>query len=224
MVYLYTYLIVVIFVSLRLGFYLCSTLDYYDWRYDKKDYLSAFLLFSILWPLFLLKPKYFVTPSELFTIEYSVANTQRECDLFLKHPPSCGSVIRFYTNNDGSYGCFEFYAADVEAALYNSSQASTHQMNDEEGALLKWVMTRDESFNEVVDIPEVLTGFEHIADGLIRSGNVKRAYCSMCRRMIDNNELKYKDDHGRAGWNANRIFCPEQHRLLAVETVHFFMG
>ena len=215
-----------ILVSFRLGYYLYSSLDSYDWQYDKIEYLGAFFFFTILWPLFLFKSKSFVAPSDLFSIEYSAANTQRERDQLWNNPPPCGSVIRFdndFGNSEGTCGCFEFDAADVEMTLRNRLQESPHLMNEDEGALLKWILARDETFKGAADVPAVWTGFERVADRLIRSGKVKKTYCSACCQDIDVNQLVYNDDHGKPGWNVNRVFCPAKHCLLAVETTHFFM-
>lgn len=215
-----------ILVMFRLGYYLHSKLDSYDWRYDKAEYLGTFFFFSILWPLFLVKSKYFIAPRDLFSIEYSVANSQRERDLLWHNPPPCGAIIRFGNeigSPEGTYGDFEFDAADVEIALRYQLQASPHLEHEDEGALLKWVAARDEAFKEPADVPAVWAGFKSVADHLIRSGKVKRIYCSACCQDIDVNQLVYSDDHGKPGWNVNRVFCPDKHRLLAVETTHFFM-
>ena len=225
MFYLYAYLIVMILVSFRLGYYLYSSLDRYDWQYDKTEYLGAFFFFTILWPLFLFKSKSFVAPSDLFSIEYSAANTQRERDQLWNNPPLCGAIIRFGNEigrSQGTCGSFEFDAADVEIALRNRLQESPHLMNDD-GALLKWVLARDETFKGAADVPSILTDFECIADGLICAGKVKRVNCSACEQDFDLNKLVCTEDQGLPGWNVNRVFCPKGHRLLAVETTHLFM-
>lgn len=227
MLYLYAYLSISILVSLRLGYYMLTRLDEYDWRYDGFDHWFMFFFGLLFWPVLLRKPEQLITPDALFRVSFSHANTHRERDRLWNAPPPCASVIRFY-EGVGMYeeaeGCFEFDAAEVEAALREALHEAPHLQNDDEGALLRWVARRDETTIEPTDVPTAWGRFQYIADSLIRSGKVKCVYCSACEREIGVDQLAYEDDRYRPGWNYNRIICPDGHPLLVVETIHLHMA
>lgn len=78
-----------------------------------------------------------IAPNDLFSVEFSFADTQRERTQLWNHPPPCSAVIRFnekVRSYEDADGYFEFDAVDVEMALSAILQELPHLMNDDEGA------------------------------------------------------------------------------------------
>jgi hypothetical protein len=97
-----------------------------------------------------------------------------------------------------------------------------HLVNTDEGALLNWVQKRDGELSTTTDVPSMWWRFEFIADELIRSGKAK-VRCRECNSSLKPDQLQINDDAGKAGWNFNRIMCPNGHALLVTENMHMLV-
>ena len=150
---------------------------------------------------------------------------EKERERLWKHPPPCGSVIR-YTQKYGyeeRHGEFLFSAADVERELKNALRENPHLVNTDEGALLNWVQRRDDSVTEPTDVPLIWDRFKYVANDLVRAGKAD-IFCMECESAIGADQITTNDDSGKPSWNFDRVICPQGHKLLVVETVHLMTG
>jgi len=106
--------------------------------------------------------------------------------------------------------------------LHKVLHESPHLAGTDEGELLNWVKNRDETLTDATDVPELWWRFEFIADELVRSGKAKTR-CQKCNESLNTDQLQTDDDTGKAGWNFNRIICPQGHNLLVTEGMHLMI-
>ena len=198
-------------------------LDDYDWRYNKSGIWVIFVLSCVAWPLLLIKPANLIDPSNSFCGGIvGLAARQRERDQLWNNPPPCGERIRYrqgHGRNEEPHGEFIFDAADVEADLIDRLQKTPNLKEDDEGAILNWLRHRDESISESTEVPTAWRRFQYVANALVRSG-IGTVHCLQCDKEITREQLIFDDDHGKPGWNSNRLACPDGHKLIAVKRVH----
>jgi len=156
MIFFYVYCGGALLVALRLGWHMIFKLDRYDWYYNKGDIWISFALSVVLWPLMLIKPRNLIDQRKLFEDRFGIAARMRVRDELWENPPPCGSVI-FYRQEHGhyeeTYGEFLFSAAEVEQALRGRLKESPNLSKDDEGAILNWLLRRDESLTHSTDVP-----------------------------------------------------------------------
>ncbi len=225
MIILYFYLFTSLIVAIRLGAYIAFSLDQYDWQYNQYGIWVAIVLCTIFWPLLLIKPMVLINPRSIFTTDLDFASSSREYDRLRDNPPPCGTAIRYHPahqHGEDVFGEFLFRAEDVEQVLRQTLKESPHLSNTDEGALLSWVKNHDETLTGATDVPELWSRFKYIADKLVRSGKAK-IRCRECNASLKPDQLQTNDDTGKAGWNFNRLVCPQGHNLLVTENVHLLM-
>jgi hypothetical protein len=156
--------------------------------------------------------------------EKMLDDAQEERARLRENPPPCGLLIH-YAQEYGygeTHGEFQFKAADVEQELKNFLRENPHLTNDDEGAILNWTKGCDESFTEPTDVPSIWSRFQYVANNLVRAGKAE-IYCRECNAVIGVDQIGTNDDHGKRGWNFDRVVCPHGHTLIAVESVHLAM-
>ena len=215
---LYIYAAGALLIALRLGWHMIFRLDRFDWECDKGNIWMTFLFLAVFWPLMVIIPRNLINPSKLFEGHFGLAVRMR----LSENPPPCGSLIRYrqehgwYTE---TYGEFLFQASHVEQLLRQRLAESPHLFNDDEGAIFNWLCRRNEALIEPTDVPSAWGRFDLIANYLVRNGSAK-VQCLKCGIDIEQRKLVTKDDHGRPGWNFDRLACPNGHDLLVVKTGH----
>jgi hypothetical protein len=151
-------------------------------------------------------------------------DAEKERSRLWENPPPCGSVIRFSQDcvYEDVHGEFQFRTADVENELKNFLRENPHLANDDEGAILNWTKGCDESLTKPTDVPSIWSRFQYVADNLVRAGKAE-IYCRECNAVIGIDQIGTNDDHGKRGWNFDRVACQTGHNLLVVESVHLAM-
>ncbi len=201
-----------------LGWHMAFRLDRFDWHYSKGDVWGAFVLSTLLWPLML---RNLMAPTKLFEGNYGIAASRREEARLWNNPPPCGALILYrpHRHDEEIFGEFTFHSADLEDALVDKLHENPHLAKNDEGAILNWLRQRDDSITVPTVVPQAWWRFEFIADKVLRNGRGE-VRCLKCNEPIPMNKLLQKDDHGRRGWNSNRLVCPNGHQLLVVKTIH----
>jgi len=222
MIFFYVYLGIALLFAVRLGWHMFFKLDRYDWQYSKGDIWVSFALSTILWPLILIKPRYLIDPGKLLEGSFGIAARMRLRDELWINPPPCGSVI-FYRQEHGdcweTFGEFLFPASEVEKALRRRLKESPNLLRDDEGAILNWLLHRDEMLVHPTNVPSLWSRFQYVANDLVRAGSAK-VRCRKCGIDLSSGELVTNDEYGRIGWNLDQIACPNGHDLLVVKRMH----
>lgn len=219
---LYIYATGALLVAVRLAWHMTFRLDGYDWYYNKEQIWVSFGLTAVLWPLTLIRPRILIDPRNLFEDSFGIAARMRERDQLRENPPPCGSLIRYrqehgpYTE---TYGEFLFQAPQVEQALRQHLSGAPNLFNDDDGVILNWTCGRDEALIEPPDVPSAWARIEFVANDLIRAGKAD-VKCLKCAIDIEQSKIVTDDDRGRAGWNYDRLLCPNGHNLLVVRRFH----
>ncbi len=216
------YLTVAVAVATRLGWYMVTRLDHFDWHHSKPEIWGMFIFATLLWPLVVIKPQNLIDPAELFSGPYHLAARMREEELLRSHPPACGQTVR-YRQSPGrgteTFGEFTFSSVDLEKATVATLQENPHLANDHESAILNWLRQRNDSIKTPTAVPEAWWRFQFIADDELRAGRGKIS-CLKCNTQIPDRLLRQQDDCGNVGWNFDRLICPAGHPLLAFGSVH----
>lgn len=119
-----------------------------------------------------------------------------------------------------SRGAREFVFRSEDVADWLTRRLEDDPDRSPEREIQHWIETRDDRLNVPTDVPSFASGFEFIADEMVRKG-FGDVRCRRCDALIPNEALIYADDDGeQMGWNFNRILCPERHPLLVIAMVH----
>ena len=216
------YLIVAALVAAWLGWYMVMRLDHFDWYYSKPEIWGMFVFSTVLWPLIVIKPQNLIDLAELFAGPYGMAKRMREEELLRQHPPPCGRTVRYQQSpgrNEETFGEFTFNSADLERGLVATLGEHPHLADDHEGAILNWLLQRDDSIKTPTDVPDAWHRFQFIADDELRAGRGE-IYCLECNAKITPSMLKPADDAGLPGRNSARLLCPNDHPLLVFASVY----
>ena len=79
------------------------------------------------------------------------------------------------------------------------------------------------TFSPWLIVPTIWSRFKYVADDLLRGGKAD-IYCLKCNSKVKPEIIASNDDRFQAGWNFDRIVCPQGHNLLVGETVHYVKG
>ena len=143
-----------------------------------------------------------------------------------ENPPPCGSVIRYRQGRGRygeTYGEFLFPAVEVEQALRKRLIGSPNLSKDDEGAILNWLLHRDDALTYPTDVPSAWPRFQYVANDMIRAGKAK-VRCLKCGADLTSGQLTANDDRRESGWNFGQLACPNGHDLISVETAHVLEG
>jgi hypothetical protein len=218
------YLVGAALMAVRLGWHMAFRLDRFDWHNSRGDIWLQFLLFSLLWPLMLLRPQILVDPAKVFD-HYGFAARMREEARLRDSPPPCGALVCYRQGHGGfeeTFGEFTFRSADLEEAFADQLHKNPSLATYHEGAILKWLRLRDDSIIEPTMVPSAWKSFQFMADTLLRSGHGE-IRCLKCDKLIPHSELVLQDDGLKPGWTYGRLVCPDGHYLLIVEVAHINM-
>ncbi|MBJ6903563.1 hypothetical protein JG633_18240, partial [Vibrio cholerae] len=107
------------------------------------------------------------------------------------------------------YGEFIFPSALLEKQLIERLRQSPHLQGNDEGKILAWVQSRDESQQEPVDVPPMWLRFSYLADDLI-AHNIGLVRCSVCHDEIETGQLQEKSVN-LCGRVERKYLCPNGH-------------
>jgi hypothetical protein len=211
-----------------LSWVMVRKLDEYDWRYDKGDIWFNFTLIVVLWPLTSLSWLLQGRPSlsEWIRPTPNYAAYQRETAQAYQQIQQCSAYLRFLPSPIGiyqeSHGEFIFPSEAIERQLIQKLQQEPHLQDNNEGELLAWVQSRDETLQEPVDVPEVWPRFVYLIEELIQknSGQVR---CRVCHHEMEIGQLRDKSSMA-CGHSQKRYDCPNGHALVAYEGVRLTLS
>lgn len=222
MIFLYCYIFISFIILIRLIYYFLFQIDSYERRNVNNEFWKISILTILLWPIsILVNHKYLSNPSSSFTHQLYFADITRKKDEFMRNPPFCGSTIK-YKKKD-CLGDFNFSAADIQNFLISKFKQKPQSVNWVDNAILNWVSNREESSQEISDIPQMCSDFDNIANNLIRAG-IGRVFCSKCGKEFESSELLINDSTEKSGWFYFRILCSQKHILLKVKGAHYYFG
>jgi hypothetical protein len=140
--------------------------------------------------------------------------------------PRCTRTVQYQQDphsHDGT-GIFRFLASDCERVLASRLDEYPNLLGTEDEEILQWLLARDESTNEVVDLPAPFNGrFKYIADDLIRAG-VTDVFCTACGRNYSSPVSTVNDPGPHGGWITRQYTCPQRHPLLSIKVAHIITG
>jgi hypothetical protein len=226
MIFSHVYWSVALLVALRFVWHMIFKLDRYDWYYSKRDIWMSFVFSVALWPLMLFKPRNLIDPKNIFEGSFGIAGRMRVRAELLENPPPCGSEVCYRQRHgryEETYGEFLFPTAEVERALRLRLIESPNLSKDDEGAILNWLLRRDDTLTYPTDVPSEWTRFQYVANDMIRAGKAK-VRCLKCGTELSIGQLVANDDHRKSGWNFDRLACPNGHNLVVAETAHALEG
>lgn len=219
--YIFTfYLTGAVILAIYFFWQMITELDKYDWRFNKSDIWTSFVLATLLW--FLILP---LLRSDIKNLlkksEFNLADRAREFNELWNNPPPCSSVIRYsqHDYNEKILGVFLFDSDDMEDAIIDKIEENSRLGNEQEGAILNWLQQRDSSSKEPSNVPEAWHRIQYVVDDLLRHGQGD-IFCIACDKAISHSDLVKNDDYNLSGWNYNRLICNAGHPLLEIQRIH----
>jgi hypothetical protein len=227
-VFLYIYLAGAALVGLRIGWHIRYRLDKYDRIFC--NVRSTFWFDVILWPLLLLKLESLINPkfSESFLHE-GRAEAERELDRLEANLPQCTAFIRYVPERDESGECDSQFVFDTAEVLAIMEKRLAELPTGEHGrypGILDWLCRRDVARLDPVDVPAPWNGrFLNVAIGMMNRG-LGQVRCGTCGEIIPQDRISV--DSGpmnmvTSGWAFNVWRCPQGHKLLTKDAMHFFI-
>jgi hypothetical protein len=229
-IFLYIYLAGAVLVALRIGWHVRYQMDKYDRRYS--DVQFTLWSCSLFWPILLLfSPRSFVSRPTFTTSiwEEGRAEKDRALDYLEQNPPPCAALIRYAPKVDDSGKChseFIFDAAEVEAVMSTRLAELPAEQHGRYSAILNWVRKHDASIHEPTDVPVLWHWlFRTVAVGMMKRG-LGQVKCGECGQIIPQDMIISETDRtdiGVAGWVYQWWVCPEKHKLLTKDAMHFYV-
>jgi hypothetical protein len=220
------YLVGAALVAIRIGWHIRYRLDKYDLEFC--DVRSTFWFDVILWPLLLLKPDSLLNPmfSESRWNE-GRAEAERLLDRLEANLPRCTAFIRYAPENDESGKCDSEYVFDAAEVLTIMEKRLAELPAEQHGrytVILEWLRLRDSACLDPVDVPAPWNGwFLKVAIGMMNRG-LGQVRCGKCGELIPQDKISVdsgpKDIQG-SGWHFNVWCCPQGHKLLTKDAMHF---
>ena len=132
--------------------------------------------------------------------------------------PVCGPMVRLMQEDkqNDCYGEVVIDSKELESRLIELN--AHHSPRDK---ILEWIANRDDSVPHQVLVPKLWQGdFQYIANDMLRNGNAT-VWCVKCHRTYKNANLNEGEVESHSvGSFYNRLFCPENHKLLEIEVLH----
>ena len=227
----YSYLFISLLMAAWLGWILFSNHDRFDWLFRKNDLWLSFFMGVLLWPLFItLRPrlllrgkKWYDGTGDSLNLDGNLATRMRRLNNMAKNPPQCGSKLAYtHLNIYQDLGEIDviFNAQDIET-FYKGKELPFH-WNAESSALIALIKNRDETYPEVITIPDDIA-FGTMAFTLIKNG-YGEITCPHCHSTYSASELATSHPPLHDGWNFIHYACPKEHELLAHEHIHVMMS
>lgn len=227
--FLYIYLAGAALVALRMGWHIGYRLDKYDRMFC--DVRSVLWRYSLFWPVVLLfSPKSLVLPDvSTSSLNKGQAEEERMLDRLEATLPPCTAFIRYAPEHDESGKCdsqFVFDAAEVLAIMEKRLAELPAEQQGRYPGILNWLRQRDSTHLDPVDVPAPWNGwFLNVAVGMMNRG-LGQVRCGRCREIIPQDKITL--DSGPtgiqgSGWHFNVWCCPQGHKLLTKDAIHFFI-
>ncbi|HFQ5284849.1 TPA: hypothetical protein ACGUMO_003622 [Vibrio vulnificus] len=198
-------------------------LDKHDWQWDKGDIWFNFAFMVLLWPLMLFgwvkqgRPHW----ADWLKPKANRADYYREIERAYRELRTCGAYVSYKPASEGSenesYGAFIFPSALLEKQLIERLGQSPHLQGNDEGKILAWVQSRDESLQEPVNMPPMWSRFSYLADDLI-ANNIGLVCCSVCHQEMEMSQLQEKSVN-LCGHVERQYLCPNGHVQLTFESM-----
>jgi len=225
--FLHIYLAGALLVALRMGWHIRYRMDKYDRMFS--DVRGTFWLDVILWPLLALKPGTLIHPR--FSADAwneGRAEAERELDRLEANLPPCGAFIRYEPEHDESGKCNSQYVFDASEVQVIMEKRLSELPATEHGrypGILDWLRRRDSACLDPVDVPAPWNGwFLNVAVGMMNRG-LGQVTCGKCGDVIPQDQITV--DSGPTGqgtgWRFNVWCCPQGHKLLTKDAMHFFI-
>ncbi len=226
---LYIYLGGGALIALRMAWHIRYRLDKYDRMFS--NVRSTFWLDVILWPLLLLKPDSLIHPKfSADTWNEGHADAERELDRLAQNLPPCAASIRYIPKSDETGDCdseFVFDAAAIEAIMAKRLAELPAAQHGRWTVILEWLRQRDPSCTEPTNLPAAWNGpFLNIAIGMMNRG-LGQVTCGKCCEVIPQEQISIDTlsmNMVTSGWAYNVWRCPQKHKLLTKDTMHFYYG
>jgi len=226
--FLYVYLIGAVLVALRMGWHIRYRLDKYDRKFC--NVRPKFWFSVILWPFLLLKPGSLTHPnfSEGYWNE-GRAETERELDRLEANPPPCSASVRYAPKRDEMGACssnFVFDSAEVLAIMEKRLAELPAEQHGRYPAILNWLRQRDTSCLEPTDIPAAWSAMFHDVAIDMLSRKLGQVTCGECAALVPWAEITLEStglNIKTSGWSYTLWQCPQKHKLLAKDAVHFYV-
>lgn len=227
--FLYIYLAGAALIALRVGWHIRYRLDKYDRKFCNMRF--AHWSYSLFWPLVLVfSPKSIISP--VFTESRwneGRAETERALDRLEANLPPCSASIRYAPKRDEAGECdseFIFDAAEVLAIMEKRLAELPAEDHGRYTAILEWLRQRDTARLDPVDVPALWNGwFLNVAIGMMNRG-LGQVRCGQCGESIPQEKISVdsgpKGIQG-SGWRFNVWCCPQGHKLLTKDAIHFFI-
>jgi hypothetical protein len=135
--------------------------------------------------------------------------------------PRCGKCVQ-YQQTPQTPGIFRFLSSDCADYLRDELAEFPHLKYTEDPVMLDWFEARDESSEQVLSIPAEWRRFKYIAETLIRKHRC-RAFCTYCGFEQDDLVPAHVGRLVGSGWARELFLCPQNHKLLDIETIHFLV-
>ena len=189
------------------------------------------LSYSLFWPVVLVfSPKSILAPVfEESRWLKGRAEAERELDRLEANLPQCSAFIRYAPAHDESGECdsqFVFDAFEVLAIMEQRLAELPAEQHGRYPGILEWLRRRDTSRLDPVDVPSLWNRwFLNVAVGMMNRvrGQVR---CGRCHAIIPQGQITV--DSGPtgiqgSGWHFNIWCCPQGHKLLTKDAMHFFL-
>lgn len=228
--FLYIYLAGAALVALRIRWHILHRLDKYDRRYSDVRY--AHWSYPLFWPVVLLfSPKSLVSPTfSPSTWNEGRAESERELDRLDANPPQCTAFIRYAPEHDEAGKCdsqFIFDAAEVLAIMEKRLAELPAQQHGRYPGIVNWLRQRDISLAHPVDVPSLWNGlFLNVVIGMMNR-KLGQVYCGQCGELVPQDEISLESEPKciqGSGWHYNVWRCPQGHKLLTKDAIHFYIG
>jgi hypothetical protein len=85
-------------------------------------------------------------------------------------------------------------------------------------AISNWTSNSDDNISIITTAPELIDDFNHVANGLIRSGH-GQVDCHECNKIYDVSELEYQTKM-LGSWGYINYQCQSGHSLLLLRDIH----
>lgn len=119
-----------------------------------------------------------------------------------------------------TWGAFTINAQSFGESMvrfFPDKQDGTHLIDRR---FIEWLMDADSHSNEILALPEHWWSLGNSVSRYVRAHRCD-AFCIQCNRTHGYSSLRLQDDSGHQnGSNYNRLYCPQGHLLLKVETIH----
>lgn len=159
------------------------------------------------------------------SFDFKNAMNTREDSLFSiwNNLPICSKTLKTQGYDESKRAKLDstliFESSVIEEYLINLAPRNEFSVLNQDAILLKWIKNRDKNLSTVCKAPDELDRFNNTANNLLskKKGSV---LCHSCAQKYSAKDLVINKDNLTAGWNFQRILCPNQHLISTVKFIH----